>query len=133
MLRVATRPGTYFDGTLDVTFEVTGVGADGEDGTSSAFQESSAGRGAEAVSFEVAFYHCDSGTFWKRADSSKPGWDEHDGTCELCTEADMDGEIEVRSLMGCGVRNPSIYGNVEWKYGGCCFEDAREVCDCRPL
>lgn len=95
VLRAATRPGTYFDGTAKVTFKATGFGADGDVEAFSTPPETSSGGGSNAASFDVTFFHCKAGTFWKRAHSSQTNSAEYEGTCELCTEDDKNGDIEV--------------------------------------
>lgn len=126
---MATRPGTFFDGTAVVTFEVAGKGAVDKDNgdayssltaarkahdglTSSSLQHETAfdllGTNASTTSkattsFKVTFFHCDVGTFWNRTDASLARSGDYDGVCQRCTEDDTGGEIEVRAVISCGV------------------------------
>ena len=107
-LRVATLPGTFFDGTDTVTFEAVDVM--GSSSTTSARTSSSsngghdvdgnsditaAGGARNTASFDVTFYHCAAGSFWDRGPPGVNGSDEHTGTCEPCSEKDTEGETQV--------------------------------------
>ena len=132
-LRVVTLPGTYFDGTANVTFKANGDGDGGNDdsilvapataatdeaqggGTSSSLEEegshsallqeaSDTGGTSNTASFTATFFHCKAGSFWNRTDSGQTGLDGYTGECEPCTEDGMDGGIEVWTPKRDGIR-----------------------------
>lgn len=77
-LRVVTLPSSRFDGNASITFEAGGMGSSIP----------------SSASFDVTFYHCDTGQVWTGAslDSSEAGTAE---SCQLCS-AVVEGDARVR-------------------------------------
>lgn len=103
---MVSLPSDLFDGTAIASFEADGIGAatgttpvtaidartqsvnDTWSSSSSYFAFEAAGR----TSFNVTYFHCDEGSFWKT--NGTAGDDESSNSCELCTTM-AEGDVQV--------------------------------------
>lgn len=122
ILRVVTLPSTNFDGTTSATFVADSIGAHSSSTTSNNGQQeqlSSASssesqdsddptvqntsklgsNNASTASFDVTFYHCETGQVWNSTSTSIETSSDGDMIegCQLCSDV-VEGEAEVREF-----------------------------------